>query len=92
MAQAATLNARRTAVIHGDRRLTFEEAWRRGIQLANALLALELHPGDRVGVLEDNSIEAQDFFAGATIAGLVRVPLYARNSAEAHTHMLAHTG
>jgi non-ribosomal peptide synthetase component E (peptide arylation enzyme) len=45
MAQAATLNARRTAVIHGDRRLTFEEAWRRGIQLANALLALELHPG-----------------------------------------------
>ncbi|WP_394939759.1 class I adenylate-forming enzyme family protein [uncultured Ilumatobacter sp.] len=92
MAQAATLNARRTAVIHGDRRLTFEEAWRRGIQVANALLALELHPGDRVGVLEDNSIEAQDFFAGATIAGLVRVPLYARNSAEAHTHMLAHTG
>ena len=92
MAQAATLNAGRIAVIHGDRELTFAEAWRRGVRLANALLELGLEPGDRVGVLEDNGIEAQDVFAGATIAGLVRVPLYARNSAEAHTHMLAHTG
>ena len=92
MAQAATLNAGRIAVIHGDRELTFAEAWRRGVRLANALLELGLRPGDRIGVLEDNSIEAQDFFAGATIAGLVRVPLYARNSAEAHTHMLSHTG
>ncbi|MGK0313476.1 MAG: acyl-CoA synthetase (AMP-forming)/AMP-acid ligase II, partial [Ilumatobacter sp.] len=92
MAQAATLNAHRTAVIHGSRQLTFAEAWTRGIRLANALLALGLVPGDRIGVLEDNSIEAQDLFAGATIAGLVRVPLYARNSAEAHIHMLNHTG
>jgi acyl-CoA synthetase (AMP-forming)/AMP-acid ligase II len=59
--------------------------------MANALLGLGLQPGDRVGVLEDNSIEAQDFFAGAAIAGLVRVPLYARNSAESHEHMLGHT-
>ncbi len=92
MAQAAKLNAQRIAVIDGARQLTFAEAWTRGIRLANALLALGLVPGDRIGVLEDNSIEAQDFFAGATIAGLVRVPLYARNSAEAHIHMLDHTG
>jgi acyl-CoA synthetase (AMP-forming)/AMP-acid ligase II len=92
MAQAAKLHAQRIAVIDGARQLTFAEAWTRGIRLANALLALGLVPGDRIGVLEDNSIEAQDFFAGATIAGLVRVPLYARNSAEAHIHMLDHTG
>jgi acyl-CoA synthetase (AMP-forming)/AMP-acid ligase II len=55
-------------------------------------LALGLEPGDRVGVLEDNSVEAQDLFAGAAIAGLVRVPLYARNSPESHEHMLGHTG
>ncbi|MFT4774590.1 MAG: hypothetical protein ACI9ME_001901, partial [Ilumatobacter sp.] len=30
MAQAATLNAQRTAVIHGDRHLTFAAAWTRG--------------------------------------------------------------
>jgi len=92
MAQAAKLNSKRLAVIHGDRRLTFAEAWERGARLANALLALGLEPGDRIGVLEDNSIEAQDFFAATAIANLVRVPLYARNSADAHTHMLSHTG
>ncbi|NND73917.1 MAG: AMP-binding protein [Ilumatobacter sp.] len=92
MAQSARLNADRLAVIHGERRLTFGEAWSRGLRLANALLGLGIRPGDRVGVLEDNSIEAQDFFAGAAAAGLVRVPLYARNSPGAHLHMLAHTG
>ena len=92
MRQSATLNADRTAVVHGDRRLTFDEAWTRGLRMANALLAAGLEPGDRVGVLEDNSIEAQDFFVGAAIAGMVRVPLYARNAPDSHRHMLDHTG
>jgi acyl-CoA synthetase (AMP-forming)/AMP-acid ligase II len=91
MRQSARFNAGRTAVVHGDRRLTYAQAWDRGVRLANGLLALGLKPGDRVGVLEDNSIEAQDLFAGAGIAGLVRVPLYARNSYESHQHMLGHT-
>jgi acyl-CoA synthetase (AMP-forming)/AMP-acid ligase II len=92
MRQSARFNARRTAVVHRDRRLTYAEAWERACRLANGLLDLGLGPGDRVGVLEDNSIEAQDIFAGAAIAGLVRVPLYARNAPESHHHMLAHTG
>lgn len=92
MAQAAAFNAGRVAVVHGERRLTFAEAWDRGLRLANGLLDLGLSPGDRVGVLEDNSLEAQDFFAGTAAAGLVRVPLYPRNSREAHAHMLGHTG
>ncbi len=92
MRQSALYNAKRTAIVHGARRLTFAEAWDRGVRMANGLLAAGLRPGDRVGVLEDNSVEAQDFFAGAAIAGLVRVPLYARNSPESHHHMLSHTG
>lgn len=92
MRQAARFNAGRLAVVHGDRRLTYAEAWDRGVRVANGLRALGLQPGDRVGVLEDNSVEAQDLFAGAGIAGLVRVPLYARNSYESHVHMLGHTG
>ncbi len=92
MRQSAQFNGRRTAVVHGDRRLTFAAAWERGVRMANGLLGLGLRPGDRVGVLEDNSVEAQDFFAGAAIAGIVRVPLYARNSPESHEHMLSHTG
>lgn len=91
MRQSAQFNARRVAIVHGDRRLTYAEAWERGVRLANRLLAMGLQPGDRIGVLEDNSIEAQDVFAAAGIAGLVRVPLYARNSPESHQHMLGHT-
>jgi acyl-CoA synthetase (AMP-forming)/AMP-acid ligase II len=92
MRQSAQFNARRTAIVHGDRRLTFAEAWERGVRFANGLTEMGLRPGDRVAVLEDNSIEAQDFFVGAAIAGLVRVPLYARNSPESHDHMVGHTG
>jgi acyl-CoA synthetase (AMP-forming)/AMP-acid ligase II len=92
MAQAVRYNSDRIAVIHGDRRLTFAEAWDRGVRLANALIALGLEPGDRVAVLEDNCIEAADFMQACAIANLVRVPLYARNAPEAHQHMIGHTG
>ena len=92
MHQAVMNHGDRECVCHGERRLTFSEAWQRGIRLANALLSMGLQPGDRVGVLEDNSIEAADFFHGMAIANLVRVPLYPRNGLEAHKHMLSHTG
>ncbi len=92
MHQAVVNHSFRECVVHGDRRLTFAEAWERGKRLANALLALGLQPGDRIGVIEDNSIEAADFFHGTAIANLVRVPLYPRNGREAHHHMLNHTG
>jgi len=92
MRRAAAHFAGRTAIIHGEQRLSFAQAWTRGLRLANALLALGLRPGDRVGVLEDNSIGAADIFLGAMAANLVRVPLYPRNTREAHRHMLAHTG
>ncbi|MFK7964355.1 MAG: class I adenylate-forming enzyme family protein [Burkholderiaceae bacterium] len=92
MQQAVMNHAERECVVHGERRLTFSQAWLRGIQTANGLLALGLKPGDRVGVIEDNSIEAADFFHGTAIANLVRVPLYPRNGLDAHVHMLSHTG
>ena len=91
MAQAVRCNGDRLAIIHGERRLTYDQAWARGIQLANGLRALGLRSGDRVAVLEDNCIEAGDFIQACAIANLVRVPLYARNAVEAHRHMLANT-
>ena len=92
MRSAARYNATREAIAAGDRRLTFAEAWDRGVRMANGLLALGLKPQDRVGVLEDNTLESSDFFLGAAIANLVRVPLYPRNARDSHVHMLAHTG
>lgn len=91
MRRTAVFHQDRLCTIEGDRRLTFGEQWRRGCQMANALIAAGLVPGDRVGVLEDNSVEAADFFLGAAIANVVRVPLYPRNERESHLHMLDHT-
>jgi acyl-CoA synthetase (AMP-forming)/AMP-acid ligase II len=92
MRNAQRYNASREAVVAGGRRLSFAEAWDRGVRMANGLLALGLAPHDRVGVLEDNTLESADFFLGCTIANLVRVPLYPRNARESHVHMLGHTG
>jgi acyl-CoA synthetase (AMP-forming)/AMP-acid ligase II len=91
MARAAAHFSEREAVVHGSRRLTFAESWERSIRLANGLINLGLEPGQRIGVLEDNSVEAADLFGAAAIANLVRVPLYPRNGREAHQHMLGHT-
>jgi acyl-CoA synthetase (AMP-forming)/AMP-acid ligase II len=92
MRQATALNADRVAVVHDDLTLTFQQMWTRGVRMANALIELGVRPGDRVGGLEDNNLGAADLFLGAAIAGAVRVPLYARNSAESHAHMIAQTG
>ncbi len=92
MRRAARFYANREAIVAGGRRLTFAEAWARGVRMGNALIALGLKPGDRVGVLEDNCVESADIFLGAAVANVVRVPLYPRNGREAHLHMLGHTG
>jgi acyl-CoA synthetase (AMP-forming)/AMP-acid ligase II len=92
MRRSAGFYADQEAVVHGDVRLTFAQGWARGLRLANGLLALGLQPGDRVGVLEDNCLSAADAYLGLTAANLVRVPLYPRNTRDAHAHMLGHTG
>ena len=38
MRRAAQFNSERVAVVAGDRRLTYAEAWSRGLRLTNALL------------------------------------------------------
>lgn len=92
MRRSAGWHKDRVAVVSGDRTLTFGEAWERGIRFANALSSLGVRPGDRVAVLEDNCLEASDFFLGTAIGNFVRVPLYKRNSREAHANMLRNTG
>ncbi|MCF7551366.1 class I adenylate-forming enzyme family protein [Pseudonocardia sp. WMMC193] len=92
MRQSTAFHRDRIAVITEETTLTFGEMWTRGVRLANALRDLGIEPGDRVAGLEDNTLAAADLFLGAAIAGAVRVPLYARNSAESHAHMVGQTG
>jgi acyl-CoA synthetase (AMP-forming)/AMP-acid ligase II len=86
--RSAEFHSAREAVTFRGQRLSFAEAWERGLQMANGLGSLGLRPGDRVAVLEENCAETVDLFLGAAAAGLVRVPLYARNRRESHAHML----
>lgn len=92
MRSAVGYYSAREAIVMGDQRLSFVQAWERAVRFANGLLALGLKPQDRVAVLEDNRIESADSFAGAAIANVVRVPLYPRNAPESHLHMMGHTG
>lgn len=91
MRRAAESFAGNEAVKHKDRSLTFEQAWARGCRLANALAAIGLQPGDRVATLDTNCLESVDAFLGVAIAGMVRVPLYARNSPSTHRIMMRNT-
>jgi len=59
----------------GDRRLTYGEAVAHANQLANALIAAAVRPGDRIAFLGKNSIEHVLMFFGASKAGVVPVPL-----------------
>jgi acyl-CoA synthetase (AMP-forming)/AMP-acid ligase II len=82
----------REAVVEGERRLTYAQAWDRGLRLATLMRAAGLRAQDRVAVIEDNTLEAVDFYLACTIGNFIRVPLYARNSTESHEHMMSHTG
>jgi acyl-CoA synthetase (AMP-forming)/AMP-acid ligase II len=86
--RSAEFHSDRDAIVYGDRRMNFGEAWDRGLRMANGLLAMGAQTGDRVAVLEDNCLESVDFLLGTAIGGLVRVPLFARNKRQSHAEML----
>jgi acyl-CoA synthetase (AMP-forming)/AMP-acid ligase II len=92
MERAARTWPDREAVVEGERRLTYGQAWDRGLRLANLMRAGGLRAQDRVAVIEDNTLEAVDFYLACAIGNFIRVPLYARNSTESHQHMMSHTG
>ncbi|MGE0800051.1 MAG: class I adenylate-forming enzyme family protein [Lautropia sp.] len=92
MRRAARQFAKRIAVVQDGRQYTFEQAWDRGVRLANALIGMGMRPGDRVAQLQNNTIDAADVLLACAIANLVRVPLYARNARRAHFEMIEGTG
>ncbi|OWT72876.1 MULTISPECIES: AMP-binding protein [unclassified Achromobacter] len=81
-----TRNARywrdRPAILFGDRKISFGELETRSNRLANALLALGLGKGDRVAILAWNCPEIIELECALYKAGLVKVALNARLSAQ----------
>ena len=82
----------RPCLTEGDRTLGFREFDAATDRLGNALLALGLAPGDRVGVLLPNSIECLIAYYALAKAGLVRVGLNVREQEDDHRYKLADAG
>lgn len=79
-----------TAVIDGDRSITYTQLHERSSRLANTLAAGGCQPGDRVGVLLGNRLEYPEIAAGIAKAGMVMVPFNPRLTAVEVENQLAH--
>jgi fatty-acyl-CoA synthase len=86
------VNARRypdkVALIHGERALTYRELDQRSNQLAHALIAAGVKPGDRVSILALNCIEYAIVTQGVSKAGAILVPVNFRLVANELAHLL----
>ncbi len=72
--------------------VSFAEFDRATDRVGNALLAQGLAPGDRVGAMMPNGIEALVAYYALAKAGLVRVPLSAKDTPEQNTFKLNDSG
>jgi len=96
LGQLAKRNAKRyprkTGVVSGSVRLTFEEFNRRVNSLANGLIDLGLRREDRVAVLLDSSYQYLELYFAIPKAGGVVVPLNTALSVPEMAYILGHAG
>ena len=78
----------RTALIEGERRLTWAEFERETARAAHGLGSLGVRAGDRVAVLMDNSLEMAILLFGILRYGSVAVPLNVSVSDDAAARMI----
>lgn len=88
----AISSARQTAVVDGDRSLTFAQLGERSNRVATALLGLGLDTGDRVAVVLGNRLEYPEIAAGIAKAGLVMVPVNPRLTSAEMAYIVDHSG
>jgi acyl-CoA synthetase (AMP-forming)/AMP-acid ligase II len=84
--------AQRTAVVDGDRRLTFAEVGDRSSRLANALGALSPGSGSRAAILMGNRLEFVEIDFAIARAGKVKVPINPRLTDAERSYMLSNCG
>ena len=81
-----------TAVIDGDRSITYAELDERSSRLSQALIAAGVEPGGHVGVLLGNRLEYPEIAAGIAKCGAVMVPFNPRLTAPEVTNQFDHAG
>jgi fatty-acyl-CoA synthase len=67
--RSARVFARKTAVIHGDRRLTYAQFYERVVRLASALANAGLRPGDTAAIMAPNVPALLEAHFGVPMAG-----------------------
>src|SRR4051812_26523027 len=92
LGRSAEVFADKTAVVYGDRRMTYREFAAEATRVARALQASGVRPGDRVAYLCPNIPEMLVANFAVPLAGAVLVPLNTRLSAEEIRYILAHSG
>ncbi|MGE4617751.1 MAG: acyl-CoA synthetase [Gammaproteobacteria bacterium] len=90
--RAAAVYPNRTAVIHGDRRLTWSETFTRCRQLASSLVKRNIGKGDTVAVIATNIPAFYEALYGIAAAGAVINPINIRLDAAAIAFILDHGG
>ncbi|MEA2178106.1 MAG: hypothetical protein QOG77_1403, partial [Solirubrobacteraceae bacterium] len=89
---SAARSADRTAVVYGDRRLTYAELDRAVDGFAAGLRQLGVRRGDRVAVVLANGVESAIAIYGALRAGAAFTPLNATAKEEKLAYLLEHSG
>ncbi|WP_150292467.1 class I adenylate-forming enzyme family protein [Sphingobium estronivorans] len=79
-------------LVEDDRIVSFRDFDALTDRLGNALLAIGLQPGDRVGVLLPNGIDCLVAYYALAKAGLVRVSLNTRETQDNHAYKLTDSG
>ena len=90
--RAATALPERTAIIHGDRRLSYREMAAAATRLARALQASGVAPGDRVAYLCPNIPEMLVAHFGVPLAHATLVAINTRLAAGEIEYILNHAG
>jgi fatty-acyl-CoA synthase len=78
------------ALVDETRRLTYGQLLSAVDEVARSMLAMDLKPGDHIGLLRANSVEWAVYWYAAASLGLVTVPLNTRFRVEELSYGLAH--
>ncbi|WP_051302211.1 AMP-binding protein [Salibacterium aidingense] len=90
--RAASLYGNKTAVIDGQKEVTYEELNKRVNQLSHALTSLHIKKGDKVAYLTRNSLELVEGYYGVFQVGGIITPLDTELSPEEYKFILNHSG
>jgi fatty-acyl-CoA synthase len=92
LGRSADVFPEKTAIVYGERRLSYREFAAAATRLARALQASGIKPGDRVAYLMPNLPELLIAHFGVPLAGAVLVAINTRLSPEEVGYILKHSG